>query len=134
MLSKGQVWQVELQVVARLFQSSLMSRACLLAILARFDDKPFTHMLCSISYMISLMCSIPTETLTISGATPRSIFSCGNITLCVVDQGWIAVVLASPYLKLLAKRSDSVQGCLTRGCSRSSRSCQPTARPHQPRP
>lgn len=55
-----------------------------------------TRMLCSMSYMISLICSIPTETLTISGATPRSIFSCGNIGLCVVDQGCMAVVFASP--------------------------------------
>lgn len=55
-------------------------------------------MLCSISYMISLICSMPTDTLTISGATPRSIFSCGSIGLCVVDQGCIAVVFASPYL------------------------------------
>lgn len=55
-------------------------------------------MLCSMSWMISSMCSMPTETLTISGATPRSIFSCGSIGLCVVDQGCMAVVFASPYL------------------------------------
>lgn len=55
--------------------------------------------LCSKSWMMSSMCSIPTDTRMRSSVTPESIFSWSLSCSCVVVQGWIARVLASPTLR-----------------------------------
>jgi len=51
--------------------------------------------------MISSMCSIPTEILTISGETPAAFNSSGPSWRCVVDAGWQAKDFASPIFTSL---------------------------------
>ena len=53
---------------------------------------------CSKSWMISSICSYPTEMRIRSSVTPESSLSCSLNCSCVVFQGWIASVLPSPTL------------------------------------
>jgi hypothetical protein len=53
---------------------------------------------CSKSWMISSMCSVPTEMRIRSSVTPLSVFSCSLSCSCVVVHGWMARVLESPTL------------------------------------
>ena len=52
----------------------------------------------AISSIMSSRCSIPTESRTNPGVTPAEICSSGFNCSCVVDEGWIAKVFASPML------------------------------------
>lgn len=54
--------------------------------------------LCSKSWIISSICSIPTEIRIISSVTPESSRSCSDSCSWVVDHGWMASVFASPTL------------------------------------
>lgn len=54
---------------------------------------------CSKSWIMSSMCSIPTDMRIMSSVTPESVFSWSDSCSCVVDQGWMANVLASPTLR-----------------------------------
>jgi len=55
--------------------------------------------LCSKSWMMSSMCSIPTEMRIMSSVTPESSRSWSESCSCVVDHGWMARVFASPTLR-----------------------------------
>lgn len=59
-----------------------------------------TLKLWSKSWMMSSMCSMPTEMRIRSSVTPESIFSWSLSCSWVVVQGWMASVLASPTLGL----------------------------------
>lgn len=71
--------------------SALLSPSAFDALLAAND--------CSKSWMISSICSVPTEIRMRSSVTPESFFSSSLSCSCVVLHGWMAKVLESPTLR-----------------------------------